>query len=250
MVAATEVTTKAGVEQATQSAEVAHWPNGVPPLENGDRLSRAEFERRYERHPEIKRAELIEGMVYVSSPVHYGHGSIHIYVATWLGTYTATTRVLKAADNTSLRLDQDNYVQPDLCAWMPGARIRLVPSSDEGSILEGVPDLVVEVAASSASYDLHHKMNVYRRNGVREYLVLLIYEREARWFVWQEGEYRQLVPDEQGILRSAAFPGLWLDTTRFWSEDQLGVLETLRQGMETEEFRAFVQRLRGEGRNE
>ena len=41
------------------------------PLENGDRLTRAEFERRYAAMPRLKKAELIEGIVYVPSPVRY-----------------------------------------------------------------------------------------------------------------------------------------------------------------------------------
>lgn len=47
----------------------------IPPLESGDRLTRAEFERRYEAAPEHFKAELIEGVVYVASPVRIFHGN-------------------------------------------------------------------------------------------------------------------------------------------------------------------------------
>ena len=50
----------------------------VPALQNGDRLTRDEFERRYEAMPNVKKAELIEGTVYMPSPVHAsGHGEPH-----------------------------------------------------------------------------------------------------------------------------------------------------------------------------
>src|SRR6516164_2779902 len=81
-------------------------PDGIPPLESGDRLSRAEFERRYDAMPELKRAELIEGEVYVSSPVRVRrHGKPHILLGGWLATYFADTPGLEAGDNSSIRLD-------------------------------------------------------------------------------------------------------------------------------------------------
>ncbi len=67
------------------------------------------------------------------------------------------------------------------------------------------------IAASSASYDVHQKLNVYRRNQVQEYLVWRFYEQEIDWFRLQAGEYIKLEPDSDGIMRSQIFPGLWLD---------------------------------------
>ena len=56
-----------------------HRPRGgIPPLENGDRLSLAEFERRYENMPSLKKAELIKGVVLMGSPVRFvQHGRPH-----------------------------------------------------------------------------------------------------------------------------------------------------------------------------
>src|SRR5262250_2667499 len=86
----------------------------IPPLENGDRLTRPEFERRYEAMPHLKKAELIEGVVYVPSPVRYeGHGRQHSAILTWLGVYMASTPGVGAGDNTTVRLDLDNEPQPD-----------------------------------------------------------------------------------------------------------------------------------------
>ena len=73
--------------------------------------------------------------------------------------------------------------------------------------LEGAPELIVEVAASSASYDLHEKLNVYQRNGVQEYLVWQIYEHRLDWFVLEGGKYVALQPDADGIIHSRIFPG-------------------------------------------
>lgn len=89
-------------------------PLTIPPLENGDKLTRAEFERRYEAMPQVKKTELIEGVVYMASPVRAkSHGKPHAQIMTWLGTYEAATPGVEALDNTTLRLDTDNEPQPD-----------------------------------------------------------------------------------------------------------------------------------------
>lgn len=63
-------------------------PLTIPPLENGDRLSRAEFERRYQAMPQVKRAELIEGVVYMASPLRLkSHGEPHGDLIGWLWTF-------------------------------------------------------------------------------------------------------------------------------------------------------------------
>jgi Uma2 family endonuclease len=128
-------------------------------LRAGDRLTRDEFERRYAAMPTVKKAELIEGVVYMGSPVRYEqHGAPEQALAAWLSFYRAVTPGLGAAGNTTLRLDLDNEPQPDLLLRIPervGGRSRVTADG----YLEGAPELVVEVAASSTSYDLHQKLS-------------------------------------------------------------------------------------------
>lgn len=214
----------------------------LPPLNSGDRLSRAEFERRYQANPDIQ-AELIEGVVYVSSPIHYvKHADPHFAVIGWLAAYCAATSGVKGGDNATLRLDLDNEPQPD-------ALLRLSPDVGGQSFvtdddyLEGVPELIVEVSASSASYDLHDKRRAYARNGVPEYLVLLAYEQEVRWFGLREGVYELLESDENGLLRSEIFPGLWLQPAALWASDLATLLATLQDGLASPEHAAFVTQL-------
>ena len=220
-------------------------PDGIPPLENGDRLSRAEFERRYDAMPELKRAELIEGEVYVSSPVRVQrHGEPHIQLATWIGTYTAGTPGLLAADNTTIRLDLDNEPQPDVFLMIRpeyGGQARI----SEDDYVEYAPELVAEVAASSVSIDLGKKLHVYRRNSVREYIVWRMREREVNWFVLREGRYEPLAPGADGLLRSEVFPGLWLDPAALLRGDLATVLAVVRQGVDSPEHAAFAARLQG-----
>ncbi|MEW5989698.1 MAG: Uma2 family endonuclease [Chloroflexota bacterium] len=218
--------------------------NGFPPLESGDRLSRAEFEQRYEARPDIKKAELIEGVVYVSSPVHFQkHGWPHGRVITWLGTYEAATPGVYLADNVTLRLGPKSVPQPDAMLIIDpklGGRSRI--SGDD--YLEGSPELIIEVAASTASYDMHDKLRVYQRNSVQEYLVLLVYERRAIWHVLEDNKYRVLLPDDRGLLRSQVFPGSVLAPQLFWADDQAGVLAVLqREGLASPEHAAFVTQL-------
>jgi Uma2 family endonuclease len=214
------------------------------PLFAGDRLTRAEFERRYAAHPEIKKAELIEGVVYIPSPVKHGtHGKLHLYLGGWITQYVAATPGVEGSDNATVRLDNLNEVQPDILLRIDRALGgRSIVSLDD--YVEGSPELVVEVSATSASYDMHDKKRVYARNGVQEYLAVLTYERALHWFVLEEGEYQELQPDADAILRSRVFPGLWLDAAALWQQDLARVLAVLQQGLATPEHTAFAARLR------
>jgi Uma2 family endonuclease len=215
----------------------------IPPLENGDRLSRAEFERRYEAMPHLKKAELIEGVVYVPSPVrHRFHGEPHSYVMGWLVLYKAHTPGVQVSDNSTVRLDLDNEPQPDALLLIAPERGGQTHLSEDGYI-EGAPELVMEVASSSASYDLHAKLHVYRRNGVQEYVVWRVLDEEVDWFVLREGQYERLQPDSDGLFRSEVFGGLWLDPAALVREDLATVLTTVQQGLASSEHAAFVARL-------
>jgi Uma2 family endonuclease len=215
----------------------------APPLQSGDRLDRAEFERRYAAHPEIKKAELVEGVVYVPSPVQYRyHAKPHSAIVGWLIAYSAATPGVSVGDNATLRLDAQNEVQPDAVLLLePALGGRSYESTD--GYLEGVPELVVEVAASSASYDLHDKRHAYARNGVPEFLVIQTDEQRADWFTLRAGVYATLPSDEQGILRSEIFPGLWLQPAALWSGDLASLLKALHEGLNSPEHAAFVAQL-------
>jgi Uma2 family endonuclease len=219
----------------------------LPPLEFGDRLTRAEFERRYNAMPDLKKAELIEGVVYMPSPVRQRrHGRPHLHLSTWLGTYVAATPGAEAGDNSSVRLDNDNEPQPDVLLFIDPARGGQTRLSDDDYI-EGAPELAAEVAASSASYDLHTKLNVYRRCGACEYIVWRVLDGAIDWFVLRQGQYERLAPDAQGVLKSEVFPGLWLDAAALLGGNLARVLAVVQQGIATPQHDAFVARLAAAG---
>ncbi len=230
------------VQAPTQlTTETLEWQER-PPLNSGDHLSRAEFHRRYGMYPEIKKAELIEGVVIVGSPVHRQHGRPHFHISAILGVYVAHTPGLLAGDNESVVLDQDNELQPDLFVGIDATRGGQVVDSEEGPLM-GVPEFVVEVAASSAANDLHNKLNVYRRNGVQEYLVLLAYEREMRFLRLIEGEYIAVEPDAEGVLRSQVLPGFWFRSDWFWEDRMTELLQLVQEGIASPEHQDFVDSL-------
>ena len=214
----------------------------IPLLQAGDHLSRAEFERRYAAMPGVKKAELIEGIVYMPSPVYIHHGEPHANVMGWLFGYKLATPGVRLADNTSVRLDFDNEVQPDAILFRDAGHGGQCRVSVEGFIV-GSPELVIEVASSTVSFDMNTKLRVYRRNGVPEYLVLLAQEERAVWHVLTEGEYRVMEPDEQGTLRSQVFPGLWLHPEHFWAGNLPGLMTVLHAGLASPEHAAFVAEL-------
>jgi Uma2 family endonuclease len=218
-------------------------PERLPPLRTGDRLTRAEFERRYLAMPGLKKAELIEGVVYMPSPVSDDHAAPHFDLIGWLGLYRMATEGVAGGDNGTLRLDLDNEPQPD-------AFLRILPEYggqcrvDQDRYVTGAPDLVAEVAASSVSLDLHLKLHVYRRNAVREYLVWRVEDRSLDWFGWREGRFDPLPPDDRGVIRSEVLPGLWLAAPALVAGDLVTVAAVARQGLESAAHAEFVRRLR------
>jgi Uma2 family endonuclease len=215
----------------------------LPELENGDRLKRAEFERRFDAMPDLKQAELIKGVVYMASPVRRKkHGKPHLLITTWIGSYLAATPGTDAADNASVRVDEDNMPQPDV-----DLRIEEECSGqsyvDEDDYLQNVPELVVEVASSTASYDLHDKLEMYLLHGAKEYLVWRVLDKEIDWFVSQAGTYSKLQPDAEGIIASTIFPGLRLAVNAMLTGDMATVLAELQKGIASDEHQAFVAEL-------
>ena len=215
----------------------------ILPLENGDRLSRHEFERRYAESPDIKKAELIEGVVYVASPLRFQrHAEPHAKLMIWLGNYQIYTPGIKLGIEPTIRLDQDNEPQPDgvlLIDESLGGKSRIT----DDDYIEGAPELVAEIAASSAAYDLYDKKKAYKRNGIQEYLVWQSLENKLDWFGLHDSEYILLQPDTEGIIKSQVMPGLWLSVTALLAGDMVKVLEVLQTGLNSPEHTEFLQRL-------
>ncbi|MGD1903383.1 MAG: Uma2 family endonuclease [Geitlerinemataceae cyanobacterium] len=201
----------------------------IVPLENGDRLHRPEFERRYTATPHVKKAELIEGTVYVASPLRFTpHAEPHGQLLTWLGVYQASTSACRLGIEPTVRLDNDNEPQPDIALFREGGSAAIDPDG----YIAGAPELIVEIAASTTSYDLHDKKQAYERNGAKEYIVWRTLDGAIDWFIWQNGQYENLEPDEVGILKSREFPGLWLNASAVLSGDMAAVLRSLQDGLQ------------------
>ena len=213
----------------------------IPPLVAGDMLNTDEFLRRWEAMPGLKRAELIDGIVYMPSPLSWGHGISDVRVTTWLGVYAAHTPGCEPASNTTWLMSAKDAPQPD-CS------IRIAPecggqSSDKGQYASGTPELAAEVCRSSTSFDLNQKLRLYERVGVQENVTVLLHEQEFRWHRLVNGAYHLLAPDSDGLMRSQVFPGLWLNPAALLAGDMAQVLAVLNDGLATPEHRAFVEQL-------
>jgi Putative restriction endonuclease len=226
--------------EANRSDAMKTLERTVPPLNAGDKLTREEFLRRWHMHPEIKRAELIGGIVYMPSPVSVDHGDTDIPVGTWLGVYMAGTPGCIASDNATTFL-LDDSPQPD-------KHLRLVSECGGTSqvidgYLHGPPELTAEVCKSSVAYDLHQKLDLYEAAGVKEYVAVLLHEKEIRWHQLVSGSYKVMPSEADGIWRSRVFPGLWLDGAAMLRRDLTQVLAKLQEGLASPDHVAFVERL-------
>ena len=213
--------------QPLQTMVIANSPSTLTILENGDRLNRDEFERRYTAS-NIKKAELIEGIVHMASPLRFtSHGKPHSQIIGWLVTYQSMVAGLEVGIEPTVRLDDDNEPQPDAVLFRVDGNAKI---DDDGYIL-GAPELIAEIAASTVSYDLHSKKRTYERNGVKEYIVWRTLDRQIDWFILENGKYNKLEPDAAGIIRSQEFSGLWLNVKAILSNDMSTVLKTLQTGL-------------------
>lgn len=129
----------------------------IPYLENGDRLTRYEFEQRYQAMPSHQKAELIEGVVYLASPLRFeSHAEPHGHLIGWLWTYQIATPGVRLGIEPTVRLDRDNEPQPNgVLLITPTSQGQSRLSGDD--YIEGAPELVIEIAASSVAIDLHDK---------------------------------------------------------------------------------------------
>lgn len=167
------------------------------------------------------------------------HAEPHSHIMAWLVIYQVFTPGVKVGDNPTVRLDLDNEPQPDAVLMIEGGQAGI--SVDD--YIEGAPELVVEIAASSVAYDLYDKKRAYRRNGVKEYLVWRVQDNEFDWFCLENGEYIKLEANEEGIIRSKVFPGLWLAVNSLLSGEMEKVLAVGQQGLNSDEHQEFVKQL-------
>ena len=218
----------------------------VPPLRDGDRMDAEEFLRRYWATPEDFRAELIGGTVHVSSPVSAErHGDPLFDLIGWLAQYRMVVSGVIGATDATVVLGPHAVPQPDAC-------LRIQPEAGGQSgrtadaLIDGAPEFVSEVSNSSARTDLDPKLEDYRAAGVREYLVWRTADGEVDWFVLRgAGETARFEPlaEDGGLLKSEAFPGLWLDRAALLRRDMRAVSAALRHGLESPGHHAFATRL-------
>jgi Uma2 family endonuclease len=210
-------------------------------LVEGQRLDQPTFHALYEAMPPGTRAELIDGVVYMPSPVGSAHGRAHFPVIAWLSFYLENTPSVEGLDNATTILGWKSEPQPD-------ALLRIFPecggrSHDEEGYIRGAPELVVEVSKATRYVDLGPKLDDYERAGVLEYVVRAIDPDEIYWFVQVQGELVQRPIGDDGLYRSTVFPGLWLDPVALLKGDTRRLRAVVELGCAKPEHAAFVARL-------
>ena len=220
----------------------------LPLLENGDRLDAEEFLRRYERMPDVKKAELVNGVVYMASPVRLVHALPHSDVGIWLGIYRVNTPGVLSPDNVTFRLTKKNTVQPDMMLCTESKRGGKSQASKNDYVI-GSPELAAEVAASSVGLDAGPKREIYRKHGVAEYVLWRVEDEAIDWWTLRDGHYQALEPDAaDGLLKSVVYPGLWLDKPAMLRGDMPAVLAALQLGLASPGHAEFVAKLQQSAR--
>jgi Uma2 family endonuclease len=209
-----------------------------PPLRDGDRLSSHEFMRRWEAMPDLKHAELIDGIVHMPSPILQVHGTFDFLLSSWLTYYVTATRGCGASGEATWLMFPDNVPQPDMA-------LMILPeyggqSSVERGYATGAPELIIEISVTTAAKDSGVKLRLYERAGVREYLIVQPRKQRLTWKHLAENKYREIEAGPDGLLKSRVFPGLWLDPVSLWNDDLPGLAATVQRGLATAEHADFV----------
>jgi Uma2 family endonuclease len=212
-----------------------------PVLREGDRLTAREFLRRWEAIPELKNAESIDGIVFMASPVSYGHGSQRSAFNFWLSLFAGATPGCAVCSDTTWVMGPSEVPQPDLA-------MRILPqfggqSKDSGHYPAGAPELIVEISGSSTSRDLGVKLDSYRRAGVREYLTVLLNPKQIIWRQLVRNRYKEVTASADGLLKSRVFPGLWLDPAAVWDANR-SLRPAVEFGLQSPEHALFLHTLR------
>jgi Uma2 family endonuclease len=210
-------------------------------LHNGDCLDQPTFHYLYEKTPEGFHAQLIGGIVYVASPVHFSHSNPDGLIQFWLWSYQGETPGVGVINKTTIVLGKQSEPEPD-------GGLFVLPSHggvcqfNEGKTLSGSPEFLIEIANSTASMDLNQKKVDYEKAGVQEYVVVLCESESVVWYRLVKGAYQELEP-VAGVFQSEVFPGLWLEPTGPFAASNSVLVATLRDGLETPEHAAFVAKL-------
>lgn len=214
----------------------------TPLLEAGDKLDQKSFHARYQAMPPGTRAELIEGIVYMPSPMKTPHGKMQRRLSAWLDQYESATPGVEGGDGMTTILGDDSEPEPDCCLYIlaeKGGQSRI----NEQDYLEGPPELIAEIASGTESIDLHAKKRDYEKRGVREYVVVALRQKKVFWFAIRDGKFVDKTNDADGILRSGVFPGLWLDPAALIRPGRDRIQTVIQQGVTSREHAEFVKRL-------
>ena len=215
----------------------------APRLVHGMRMNADEFLRIYETMPEDKKAELIDGVVYMFLKLLSSewHGEPDGLLQYWMASYAFQTPGIVTTPNSTVRLGIKSVPQPDgILRLKPeyGGKTRL----DEKGCIVGPVEFAAQIAASSAALDLGKRLQAYCNEGVQEYLVWCTKSETVHWFHLLNGQYVPFVPDQDGVIRSRVFPGLWLDADALLKGDSKQLLTVLKRGMKSAEYKRFVKR--------
>lgn len=213
----------------------------LPLLYDGLRLDRVTFHRLYEASPELKRVQLIEGIVHMPSPMRFvQHANPQTCINGWLFCYVTQTPGVNTGGSATLKIDDENEFEPDGMLFYDNGQLII---ADDG-YLEGVPELAVEVTASTFTIDSKEKFRVYEKHGVKEYLLWNTEAGTITWYARHKDKFVPMKSNRAGILKSKIFPGLWLEVAAMREGDMTQVMKTLYEGLASAPHRQYVKRFK------
>jgi Uma2 family endonuclease len=185
--------------------------NVLSRVEVAERMTSEEF---FRYAPEDQKAELIDGVMIMHSPPLVIHEKLQGFLYTLLRTYVEESDLGEVlGSRTPVELEVEQTYEPDIL-FVARERAGIVESKG----VLGAPDLVIEIlSAGMVHYDRGSKFRAYERTGVRELWLIDPYGPAGTEFYRLQGKrFVPVMPDRDGILRSTAVPGFWIDVAWLW----------------------------------
>ncbi|HIE30517.1 TPA: Uma2 family endonuclease [Candidatus Poribacteria bacterium] len=208
--------------QESQIEQLSTFANPLPP---GKKMSYEEF---LDWLDEDTYAEWVNGVVVFMSPISIEHQNVTGFLLSLIRIFVETHQLgvvfyepfqMKTGPDLPGRSPDIIFVDNDNFSRLKNAH------------LEGPADLVVEVVSpESRIRDRGEKFYEYEQGGVCEYWLIDPLRKQAEFYQrGEDGIYRVMPINNDGIFRSAVLEGLWLKVDWLWQEPLPLLLNVLKE---------------------
>ena len=127
-------------------------------------------------------------------------------------------------------LDDNTRIVPGLVAQVNHGRLKQCEATEDGFI--GPPNFIFDVFDADELDEYESRKSSFEKHGVSEYVVLIAGENQTcHWNRHNGSKFESIAPDENGIIKSKALPGLWFSTNSAKDRDWWTLIDLVERGV-------------------